>query len=168
MAGPILLLGLGLPWLNRRGGVAIPRLEQWALLGIPLAMVLFFGGNNYTRLQYNTGIRYLTPILPFLFVPAALVLARMRPLPAYAWALLALVVSWPLAMYREVESPLGILDPIIRTFTQGFALPALSTLSRTTGQYGDFFANGVDPLPLFVLTGAVLYGIWSPRLRRER
>jgi hypothetical protein len=47
-------------------------------------------------------------------------------------------------------------------------LPALNTLSLTTGQYGDFFAKGVNPLPLFVLTGAVLYGIWSPRFRRER
>jgi len=31
-----------------------------------------------------------------------------------------------------------------------------------------FFAKRVNPLPLFVLTGAVLYGIWSPRFRRER
>ena len=72
VTGPILLLALGLPWLSRRGGAAIPRLEQWALLGIPLVMVLFFGGNNYTRLQFNTGIRYLAPVLPFLFVPAAI------------------------------------------------------------------------------------------------
>lgn len=166
VAAPILLLALALPWVNRRGRAGLPGLEQLALLGIPLAMVLFFAGNNYTRLQFNTGIRYLAPVFPFLFVPAAIVLSRMRPLPAYAWALLALVVSWPLAMYREVERPLGILDPIVRTFSGGFALPALTTLSQTTGQYGDFFSRGVTPLALFVLTGAVLYGLWSPRFRR--
>ena len=66
----------------------------------------------------------------------------------------------------EVERPLGILDPIVRTFTGGFALPALNTLSQTTGQYGDFFSKGVTPLALFVLAGAVIYGRWSPRLRR--
>jgi hypothetical protein len=167
VAGPVLLLALALPWVNRGCRASVPRLEQLALLGIPLAMVLFFGGSNYTRLQFNTGIRYLTPILPFLFVPAAIVLSRMRPLTAYAWALLALVVSWPLAMYREVERPLGILDPIVRTFSGGFALPALNTLAQTTGQYGDFFARGVTPLALFVLTGAVIYGLWSPRFRRR-
>jgi hypothetical protein len=70
-------------------------------------------------------------------------------------------------MYRDVERPLGILDPVVRTFTQGFALPALNTLSLTSGQYGDFFARGVSPLPLFVLAGAILYGIWSPRFRGE-
>ena len=166
VAGPILLLALALPWVNRRGAAAVPWLEQLALLGIPLAMVLFFAGNNYTRLQFNTGIRYLAPILPFLFVPAAIVLARMRPLTAYAWSLVALVVSWPLAMYREVEHPLGILDPIVRTFSGGFALPALTTLSQTTGQYGDFFSKGVTPIALFGLAGAVIYGLWSPRFRR--
>jgi hypothetical protein len=103
--------------------VAIPRLEQWALLGIPLAMVLFFGGNNYTRLQFNTEIRYLTPILPFLFVPAALVLARMRPLPAYAWTLLALVVSWPLAMYRDVERPSASWIPSCGPSPRGLPCP---------------------------------------------
>jgi hypothetical protein len=113
----------------------------------------------------NTGIRYLTPVFPFLFVPAALVLARMRPQAAYAWGLLALVVSWPLAMYREVEAPLGLLDPIVRTFAAGFALPPLNTLGLTSGQYGDFFAKGVSPLPLFVVAGAVIYGLWTPRLR---
>lgn len=166
VAGPVLILALALPWVNRRARAGVPWLEQAALLLVPLAMVLFFAGNNYTRLQYNTGIRYLAPILPFLFVPAAIVLSRMRPLTAYAWALLALVASWPLAMYREVERPLGLLDPIVRTFSNGFALPILNTLSETTGQYGDFFAKGVSPLAAFVLTGAVLYGIWSPRLRR--
>jgi len=165
-AGPILLLALALPWVNRRGRAAVPWLEQLALLGIPLAMVLFFAGNNYTRLQFNTGIRYLAPILPFLFVPAAIVLSRLRPLMAYGWALLALVVSWPLAMYREVERPLGLLDPIVRTLSGGFALPILSTLSETTGQYGDFFAREVTPLAVFVLAGAVIYGLWSPRFRR--
>jgi hypothetical protein len=167
-AGPIFLLALAFPFVNRGIVRTVPVLEMLMLLGTAVAMWLFFGGNNYTRLQFNTGIRYLTPIFPFLFVPAALVLARMRPLTAYAWALLVLIVSWPLAMYREVEKPLGLLDPIVRTFAAGFALPALNTLRETSGQYGDFFANGVSPLPLFVTAGAVIYGLWSPRFRRAQ
>lgn len=166
VAGPIFLLAFAYPFMDRGPARAIPVLEALVLLGTPFVMWLFFGGNNYTRLQFNTGIRYLTPIFPFLFVPAALVLVRLRPLIAYAWVLLAMVVSWPLAMYREVEKPLGILDPIVRTFAAGFALPALSTLRETSGQYGDFFANGVSPLPLFVGAAAIIYGLWSPRFRR--
>jgi hypothetical protein len=166
VAGPILLLALGLPWVNRRERAGVPWLEQLVLLGLPLAMTLFFAGNNYTRLQFNTGLRYLTPVIPFLFLAAALVLVRMRPLPAYAWALAAVIVTWPMAMYREVERPLGVLDPVARTMTGGFALPALNTLSQTGGQYGDFFSKGVTPLALFVVAGAMIYGLWSPRFRR--
>ena len=165
MAAPVLALALASPWLNRGERRQIPRLEELALLGLAVGTWLFFGGNNYARLQFNTGIRYLTPIFPFLFVPAALALSRMRPRTAYAWALLSLALSWPLAMYREVEKPLGLLDPVVRTFTAGFELPGLSTLAATSGQYGDFFLHGVSPLPLFCLAGAMIYGIWSPRFR---
>jgi hypothetical protein len=167
VAGPVFLLAFAYPFTDRGPARVVPVLEALVLLGLPVAMWLFFGGNNYTRLQFNTGIRYLTPIFPFLFVPAALVLIRLRPLAGYAWTLAALLVSWPLAMYREVETPLGLLDPIVRTFTAGFALPALNTLRQTSGQYGDFFAHGVSPLPLFVAAGAVIYGLWSPRFRRD-
>jgi hypothetical protein len=167
LAGPLFLLALAAPFVDRGVSRPLPALELATALGVAAGLWLFFGGSNYTRLQFNTGIRYLAPAFPFLFAPAAVVLARMRAGARYAWVLLALVVSWPLAMYRDVETPLGLLDPIVRTFTGGFALPALTALGRTTGQYGEFFANGVSPLPLFVAAGAVIYGLWSPRLRER-
>jgi hypothetical protein len=166
-AMPLALLAFAAPVLNRGFRRVVPGLEELVMLVLVAGTVVFFAGSNYTRLQFNTGIRYLAPVFPFVFVPVAVVLARMRPLTAYAWALAALAVSWPLAMYREVEAPLGVFDPVVRTFTAGFALPALSTLGQTSGQYGDFFARGVSPLPLLVLAGAVIYAIWSPRFRRR-
>jgi hypothetical protein len=54
----------------------------------------------------------------------------------------------------------------VRTFTHGLALPLLNKLSETTGQYGDFFAHGVSPIPAFLFTAVVIWMIWSPRLRR--
>jgi hypothetical protein len=166
VTAPLMLLALAAPWKDRGAARLVPGLELTALLALAAGTWLFFGGSNYVRLQFNTGIRYLTAVLPFLFVPAALVLSRMRPRSAYAWSLLALTVSWPLAMYRIVERPMGMLDPIARTFSAGFALPALTTLSLTSGQYGDFFTHGVSPLPLFALAAAVICGIWLPKFRR--
>jgi hypothetical protein len=168
VTGPLLLLAVGYPLADRGPARRVPRLEAVVLLLLPVGLWLFFGGSNYTRLEFNTGIRYLAPAFPFLFVPAALVLVRLPRPVAYLAALVALAVSWPLAMYREVETPLGVLDPVVRTFAAGFALPALSTLARTSGQYGDFFAHGVSPLPLFVAAGAIICGLWSPRLRGGR
>jgi hypothetical protein len=46
-------------------------------------------------------------------------------------------------------------------FTGGFQLPALTVLSRMGGQFGEYFANGASPLPLFALAGAIIYGIWK-------
>ncbi len=168
VAAPVLLPALAAPLLERGEKRRLPGLELWALLLLAAGTWLFFGGSNYTRLQYNTGIRYLAPIFPFLFVPAAVVLMRMRLVTAGAWALAGVLVAWPLAMYREVERPLGLLDPIARTFFGGFSLPALNTLAETGGQYGDFFRHGTSPLPLFALTGVLLWALWSPRFRRGR
>ena len=62
---------------------------------------------------------------------------------------------------------LGVLDPILHVFFGGFKLPALTTLQRTGGTYGEFFANGVSPLPLFAVAGAVIAMLWCVGRRRE-
>ncbi len=170
VTAPLLALALLCPWVERRERRVLPRFEMWAMLLLFLALYLFFSGNNYTRLQFNTGIRYMTAIFPFLMVPAAVVLVRAwerRPRLAWFLVLGALTINWPLAMYREVEKPLGVLDPVVRTLTGGPALPALNTLKLTGDQFGDFFTGPVTPLALFALTAAVIFGLWFPRFRRQ-
>ena len=36
-----------------------------------------------------------------------------------------------------------------------------------SGQYGEYFSNGVSPLPLFALAAAAPYGIWVIRKLEE-
>jgi hypothetical protein len=163
---PLFALALASPWVNRRGTPRLPTLELTFMLLICAALWVFFSGSNYTRLQFNTGIRYLAPTFPFLFVPTAVVLMRLPLRAAYVLAVLAVTQSWCLAMYRDVERGLGMLEPLVRVFSEGFQLPALTTLSRMGGQYGGYFAHGASPLPLFVLVAAILVAIWSPQLGR--
>jgi hypothetical protein len=160
---PLMLLAVLSPLFNRRARHSLPRPELVFVLALFVAFWVFFSGSNYTRLQFNTGIRYMVPVFPFLFVPAAVVLMRLPRLAIYFIALFSFTESWCLAMYRDVERGLGVLDPILHVFSGGFQLPALTTLSRMGSQYGGFFEHGVSPLPLFVLTAAILYGVWSPR-----
>lgn len=160
-SGPIFLLALASPWINRGLGRRILTPEMCVLAGIPLGLWLLSSGINYTRLQFNTGIRYLAPTFPFLFVLTALVLVRLRRLALYFVSVGAVTVSWCLAMYRDVERGLGLLEPLLRVFSGGFQLPAMTVLSRMEGQYGDYFKGGASPLPLFALTAALLYGIWK-------
>jgi hypothetical protein len=134
------------------------------MLGLFIALWVFFSGSNYTRLQFNTGLRYMAPALPFLFVPAALVLLRLPSFAIYGIVVLSVLESWCLAMHRDVERGLGVLDPILHVFLGGFKLPVLSVLARlSAGQYQEALAHGASPLPLFVLVAAILCGIWAHR-----
>lgn len=156
---PLLLLALACPFLSR---CPIARRELATLLGLSAVLILFCGGISYTRLQFNTGLRYLAPLLPFLFVPAAAVLLRLPVRAAYFLAVASVAQAWCMAMYRDVERGAGLLEPLLNVFFGGFQLPVLTVLSRMGPQYGTWFERGVSPLPLFVLAAAILYGIWRP------
>jgi hypothetical protein len=164
VTSPLMLLGLLAPIVDRGPGRRLPVLETAFVLGCTLALWLFFSGVHYTRLQFNTGIRYLAPTFPFLFLAAAVVLIRLPRRAIYFVAVLSVFQAWALAMYRDVERGLGVLEPMLRVLSGGFQLPALNVLARMGGQYGDYFAGGVSPLPLFALTAAVIVGIWAPWL----
>ncbi len=168
VASPLMLLVFISPWCNRGLHRLLPTIELVSLLAIFAAFWIFFSGSNYTRLQFNTGIRYMTPMLPFLFIPAAIVLMRLPRMAVYFIALFSVVESWCLAMHRDVERGLGMLDPILHVCLGGFKLPALTTLSRMQGQYGEYFAQGVSPLPLFVLTAMILFVVWIPKFKAPK
>ena len=164
---PLFLLALLSPWANRPWRRAIPKLEFLVLLGLPAGLWLFCGGISYTRLQYNTGLRYLAPLLPFLFVPAALVLRRLPRRAQYFLAVTAVTQAWCMAMYRDVERGFGVLDPVLHVLTGGFQLPALTVLSRMS-QYADYVGSGVSPVPVFTLAAAAIFGLWAFRAGSSR
>jgi hypothetical protein len=167
VCSPLMLLAIAAPIVNRKGLRFLPGLELATLLGLSAAVWLFYGSVNYSRLQFNTGIRYLAAIFPFLFVAAAVVLTRLPRWAIYLTAVVSVAESWCLAMHRDVERGLGVLDPILHVFLGGFKLPALSVISRMQGQFGEHVAGGVSPLPLFVLCAIILWGVWRLRFRRS-
>lgn len=175
---PLLLLALLAPVATRLGKAPggdgedqarkeLPRRELWAVLALFAALWVFFSGSNYTRLQFNTGVRYMAPIVPFLFLLAASVLMRLPAWVVRLAAIFSISLTWCLAMYREVERPLGVLDPVLRTLVDGFELPVLSTLERTGGAYGGLGAGGTSPLPLMIFAAALIAGLWIRRSARE-
>ncbi len=193
---PLFLLALAAPLVGRRrrgdgprddrrrvevdsGSRAplVPRRELFMCLAFFVALWLFFSGVHYTRWQFNTGIRYLAPAFPFLFLLATTVLVRLPRVAGRVIGVLAIAQAWCMAMSRDVsggkvdlldpDAGLGVLDPILSVMTEGFQLPALTTLSRMEG-YGDLAAaaGGVSPLAMFAIVAAVLAVIWVPPGRR--
>lgn len=164
---PLFLLALAAPLLDRGRRRALPVFESAFLLALFVAFWVFCSGINYTRLQFNTGIRYMAPMFPFLFVPASAALMRLPGTAVYLIGVISIAQAWCLAMYRDVERGLGLLEPLLHVLFGGFTLPMLNVLSRMGAQYGDYFANGVSPLPLFAFVAALLLGVWS-RFDREK
>jgi hypothetical protein len=154
-SAPILLLALYIPAWFSRGGRLLDNRELWCVIAFTLAFFLFCAGNQYGRMQFNSGVRHIVPVVPFLFLVAAGVLLRM---PVMLAALLGVVTtywSWCLAMYRDVEQGLGVFESLIHISLEGFRLPWLMTLERM-----GYFPNGVSPIPLLVLCGAILLVLW--------
>jgi hypothetical protein len=164
---PLMLLALVAPWGKNGAARLIPRPELTLLIAVPVCLWLFCGGISYVRLQFNNGLRYLAPLLPYMFVLVATGLTRLPRRLAYMFSIMAVAQAWSMAMYRDVERGLGVLDPVLHVFIGGFQLPALTVLSRMSGQYGDYASSGVSPLPILLLVAAVVYVIWFGAYRHH-
>ena len=154
-SAPILVLALYLPaWFTRRR--IVPRTEMWFIATYSLAFFLFCAANQYGRLQFNSGVRHVVPVTPFLFLLAAGVLLQLPTRVAWVIGIFAAYWSWSLAMYRDVELGLGIFESPIRITLEGFRLPWLTTLERMG------YLNGpASALPPLALCFAFLWVLWS-------
>ncbi len=156
---PFLALSLYHFVLLRRGRSLVSRnvaVFSWVFF---LALWVFCSCIHFTiRHQWQDGVRYLIPAVPFLFLLVADVLAQIPRAIAYLAALAAVFETWCLAMVRE-----NPLESITRVLLHGFELPWLTKLVKMAPQYFPLLAEGASPLPLLLLCGIVIWGIWAVR-----
>jgi hypothetical protein len=155
--GPLLLLALGAPFLLQRGRSALPGPEMAFAFGLFVALLLFTSGNQFARLQWNTGFRMLSAALPGLFLCAAAVLARMPPRLAAGIALLAVLHGWCIAMARA-----GALESVRRVLADGPTFPWLTSLWRAGNEYLPLAtARWGFALSLLAVLGTGLFVLWG-------
>jgi hypothetical protein len=156
---PIFALALYHFVIMRRGESRLPKHVirfTWVFFA---GMMLFLSCIYYTmRHQWQDGVRYIVPTLPFLFLLVAEVMARIPRAVAWMVGIAATVEMWCLAMVRE--SP---LESIRRVFVTGPELPWLSTLIKTAAQYAPRLKDGASPFGLFLLTGLLIWAIWRAK-----
>jgi MFS family permease len=160
IAMPVAALAAFAPWLARRGRSPVPAREALVCLGLSVALILFFSTVQYTRLQWVTGIRYLAPLFPFLFLAAVPALLRLPKLLTYGIAFLSIVINWSMAMVRSQD---GIVDNVKRVLIEGFQLPWLTVLGKLSAQYASWLTGTVSALPILVLSGVTIWMIWRIR-----
>ncbi|MDH4347910.1 MAG: hypothetical protein OEW17_03820 [Gemmatimonadota bacterium] len=155
---PMTLLALAAPWFARTEGSPVPLREALVCLVLSASLVLFFGTVQYTRLQWVTGIRYLAAVLPFIFLAAVPVLLRLPRAVVWAIGMLSVTIAWSMSMVRSQGT---VFDNIQQVFIEGFQLPWLTVLGKLSAQYAPWLKHGVSPLPLFLLTGALVWLVWK-------
>jgi hypothetical protein len=157
VTAPLLVLAIAAPFLVRKGKSFLPPREAWFCLIISLVFIVFFSFVQYTRLQWVTGIRYLAPILPFLFLPAAAVFLRLPRAIGLGLALVSLVINWSIAMVRSQGT---VFENVQRVFLEGPQLPWLTVFGKTATQYAPWL-TAVSPTFILLLTAALIYLIWK-------
>ena len=158
-SAPILLAALVAPvWLSKRTRLLKSR-ETIFVVSFVLLFFIFCSANQYGRMQFNSGVRHIVPVVPFIFLLAANVLLRIPRILSVFFGVLATYWSWCLVMYRDVEQGFGVFESIRHITLEGFQLPWLTTLERM-----GFVANA-SPLPLLFLCGILIWMLWSIRTK---
>jgi hypothetical protein len=158
ISAPLLVLALYLPGWWRYRSDKFDILEKWFIVLFTAAFFAFTAANQFSRMQFNSGVRHMVPVTPFLFLAAAIVLLRLPTWLGIVIGILSTYWSWCLAMYRDVEQGLGIFDSLIQITTGGLRLPWLLTLQRMS-----IAPPWLDVLPLLVVMALLISGIWIVR-----
>jgi len=161
ISAPLFLLALYIPgWIDEKIRI-IGKLEAWIILIFSLAFLLFTAANQFSRLQFNSGIRHIVPVIPFLFLIIAGVLLRLPARLAIIIGIFTIYWSWALAMYRDVEQGWGVFEAIIQITSRGPKLPWLSTLHNL-----GLVPPWVSAWIIFVFAGIFLWAIWLVQFPR--
>lgn len=155
---PILVFALYAPgWFKGRIGIVGKR-EIWFMLLFTAAFFIFSAANRFGYVQFNTGVRHMVPVVPFVFLLAAGVLLRMPKKLAIPLGVIGTYWSWSLAMYREVGDgqPLGVLEAVMRVTLDGVRLPWLTTLEQL-----GYVPNGILATPGLLMLGAAIVLVWA-------
>lgn len=165
-SAPLLLLALYVPaWFHRRNRL-VGNLEMGCIIVFTVALFLFAAASQYGWLQFNSGVRYVVPVTPFLFLLVVDVLLRMPVGLAVFIGFVTTYWSWCLAMYRDVEQGLGVFESLIHITLEGVRLPWLTTLEGM-----GYVKEGTFALPLLLLCGVILWVLWAvnvPKMQTAR
>jgi hypothetical protein len=153
---PVFGLALYHPVVRLRGRSRLPSRVVWFTWIFTVALWVFCSCIHYTvRHQWQDGVRYIVPAVPFLFLLVAEVLREVPRIVVALAALAAIGETWCLSMVRE-----NPLDSMVKVLLRGFELPWLTTLVKTASQYYPPLADGASPAGLLLLAGIAIAILW--------
>lgn len=192
---PLLLLGFLPTWRYKRSELLFPAdARRWSAL-IVFTFLMFCAANWYSLMQFNTGFRYLLPVVPFAFLAASDHLARLPREWLIAISIPTLLHSVVLCMVREVNDTekilrdlaveLGIARSAVdgywsamltetpvpmayrRLLEEGLQLPWLSVLRQTSPGQAALLGNPLLVPALLGLAAALICALWRSGSQRR-
>lgn len=152
---PMLILAVFAPFQrDRKLGL---RPESGLIFGAAAALYVFISSVQFAYLQWNTGVRYIVPAVPLLFIALIPVLLRLPRLLLWLAVVPTVTISWCVSMARE-----DVPTSLLYIFLRGFELPWLDVLRKTAEGYFPFLEDGASPVAIFVLLAVLLWLLWSP------
>jgi hypothetical protein len=152
--GPLLLLALvPVRWYDSRS-LVFARDERRFLAALSVAILVFCSANQFARLQWNSGFRYLVPLVPFMVLALSDHWLRFSKTTRLAITVLVVAHSWVLTVFRE---------PVPQSWrlflTEGPELPWLRVFRMTTPP-GSIAAEWWVPVVILTLVSGVAATIW--------
>ncbi len=163
---PILLLGFLPKVLGRSEGGLLPKMQKRGAYAFIWAFLIFCACNQYSLMQFNTGFRYLLPLVPFLFLLAAEHLRKLPTLLLWLLGIPCMIHTWVLSMVRYTkldlnEGPDTIPECWRRIMEDGLQLPSITVLRQITSDPSHFIHWQIWPFATFLLVALLSWGIWS-------
>jgi len=156
---PLLLAALAAPWVKRAPGD--PAREQLAWIGAACAaLYVFSSANQFAMLQWNTGVRYMVPAVPLLFMAAVPALRAMATVPRAILIGVTVIISLAVSMTRE-----SVPEALRLLFREGPTLPVFLVLERMASGYPALQFGSLGPLLVLAVSAALLALLWRNTLR---
>ncbi len=170
---PILLLALVPGVIYRRSPLLVSRTQRFGFHAFTALFLIFCACNQYSLMQFNTGFRYLLPLVPFLFLLAAEHLARMPGVILWLIGIPCIIHTWVLSMVRYTKLNLNSGAATIpecwrRILEDGLQLPSISVLRQITPNASSFVHWRIWPFATFLLVGIICVAIWNLGPRSSR
>ncbi len=151
---PLLLLGLAAPFVRTDDRIATRGEILWAMAAF-VALWLFSSANQFASLQWNTGVRYLVPAAPLLFIALVPLLIHLPPTVTWPLIGVTLAISWAVSMTRE-SVPIAFRMLI----GDGPMLPMTIALRKMSTAYAGLQPGRIAPYVVFLATAIALAALW--------
>lgn len=143
------------PGTSGRGTEVVSTRDMRLIAAACGALYVFSSSVSFAALQWNTGVRYLVPAVPLLFLALIPMLEALPRSVSWTLAASSLALSWMLSMTRE-----SVPVAMARILRNGPELPWNTVLMKTADAYLPALPRAGLPLVVYGLLAVVLWTLW--------